>query len=341
MDADKMDKLQKGSPSLLSSAKNFFPTKTVVQVQKAFTRREYTRALEITEKALAAPVLDAPDVALLKLNPTLAAAAKGAMPKGLPTAIRDLHIPTARALATAEGISYDTKQNRFVVDAAPDNSCTAKEANIIFGAARLFDGLTEEDLISFLRHLASSYPLALHHPVGQKILTIAQNITDTVGFTAPFYYHARPLPKGACPYTDEEMVRAPHGLPAHARFNYTGQSHYYCADQKAGALREIKIHYPQKTVSIQVATLTIRRPARLVDLSDLAENTFLKFCRFPYDPANALKMPREYLIPSFFAACCKQAGLDGIKYKGAADYHNYVTWSDEHYQFVSQSVEND
>lgn len=76
----------------------------------------------------------------------------------------------------------------------------------------------------------------------------------------------------------------------------------------------------------------------MVDISQKTENVFLRFCRFSPDYSLATKVPREYLIPSFFSDCCKMCGYDGIKYYGTKSYSNYVTWSDGHFSIVSHEI---
>lgn len=76
----------------------------------------------------------------------------------------------------------------------------------------------------------------------------------------------------------------------------------------------------------------------MVDISQNEENVFLKYCRFKFDPTSNKKVPREYLIPSYFSDCCKLQGFDGIKYYGTLSYKNYVTWKDGHFVYVDQEI---
>lgn len=132
------------------------------------------------------------------------------------------------------------------------------------------------------------------------------------------------------------MIRAHHGITSFGRFNHIGENYFYFSNQKGGAIEEVRKHSPQNRV--QVAELKSVNKIKMVDISHDKENTFLKYCRFPFDSKSVKKVPREYLIPAFFSNCCKLVGFDGIKYYGTKDYYNYVTWSDGHFIFVGQDI---
>lgn len=132
------------------------------------------------------------------------------------------------------------------------------------------------------------------------------------------------------------MTCAPHGITSFGRFNHIGDNYFYFSDQKTGAVEEVRKHSPKNKV--QVARLRPKGKIRMVDISQNEENVFLKYCRFKFDPTSNKKVPREYLIPSYFSDCCKLQGFDGIKYYGTLSYKNYVTWKDGHFVYVDQEI---
>ncbi len=321
---------------LLCNTHNYYLTETLNSFRTNLFHNNYFAAIEAITKSLKLPIIEAPNIALLKLNKSLMRLTEFELPKGMRSAIESLHISTAQELSTSDSVRYDCSEATFFIDDEPENSCTAKEANVIYSATRLFDELTEEDLFSFLRHLSSFYSLGSSHPVGEKILKIVKDIKSVISFDSELYYHARSLEDGVCPFADEDMTCAPHGITSFGRFNHIGENYYYFSNQKAGALEEVRKHNPKNRV--QVAKLKAKDKVQIVDISHDKENTFLKYCRFPFDPKSDKKVPREYLIPSFFSDCCKLKGFDGIKYYGTKDYYNYVTWSDGHFSFISQEI---
>jgi hypothetical protein len=321
---------------LLRNTQNYYLTETLNSFRNNLFHNDYFAAIEAITKSLKLPIIEAPNIALLKLNKSLMGFTEFELPRGMRSTIESLHISTAQELSKSDSVSFDCSQATFFIDAEPENSCTAKEANVIYSATRLFDELTDEDLFSFLRYLSSFYSLGLSHHVGEKILKIVKDIESVVSFDSELYYHARSLDDGVCPFTDEDMICAPHGITFYGRFNHIGENYFYFSNQKAGAIEEVRKHSPKNRV--QVAKLKTKDKVKMVDISHDKENTFLKYCRFPFDPKSDKKVPREYLIPSFFSDCCKLTGFDGIKYYGTKDYYNYVTWSDGHFIFVSQEI---
>jgi len=321
---------------LLINTQNYYLTETLNSFRNSLLLNDYYSAIEALRKSFKLPIIEAPNIALLKLNKSLMGLTDLEFPRGMRSAIESLHISTAQDLSTSDSVSYDCRQAAFFIEAEPENSCTAKQANVIYSATRLFDELTEADLFSFLRHLSSFYSLGSSHYVGQKILKIVQDIESAISFDSELYYHARSLDDGECPFTDEDMTCAPHGITSFGRFNHIGENYFYFSNQIAGAVEEVRKHSPKNRV--QVAKLKTKGKVQMVDISHGKENTFLKYCRFPFDPKSDKKVPREYLIPSFFSDCCKLKGFDGIKYYGTKDYYNYVTWSDGHFIFISQEI---
>ena len=49
------------------------------------------------------------------------------------------------------------------------------------------------------------------------------------------------------------------------------------------------------------------------------------------------KIKKEYLLPNFVAACCREVGIEGIKYYSSG-YNCYVTWQDDYFSFVDFDV---
>ena len=162
----------------------------------------------------------------------------------------------------------------------------------------------------------------------------------TIDFDHDTYYHARILPEGHCPYTENELRQAPYGVTWHGRFNYVGQSHYYFSDVQKGALLEVAKHSKEKQV--QIATLKPSRKIKMIDLSGelTTQNKFLEYCRFNPSPDQYPNIKREYLLPCYVANCCEMHGIEGIKYYGSKEYKNYVSWNDSYFKFVSSEIQH-
>lgn len=321
---------------LLRNTQHFYLTETMNAFRNNLIHNNYFAAIEAISKSLQNTIIEVPDLALLRLNRPLIDLVDVDLPRGLRASIDNLHIKTAIDLSTSESISYNSEQATFFVEASPDDNCKAKVVNVIYSAARLFNELTEEELFSLHRHLSTFQSLGSTHYVGGKILNIVKNIKNVISFDSDYFYHARTIDDGVAPYTDEDMTSAPHGITSFGRFNHIGDNYFYFSDQKSGAIEEVRKHSPKNR--IQVAKLKSKGKIKMVDISQDEENVFLKYCRFPFDSTSSKKVPREYLIPSYFSDCCKLQGFDGIKYYGTKNYYNYVTWKDGHFIFVDQEI---
>jgi hypothetical protein len=321
---------------LLRNTQQFYLTETLGAFRNSLIHNDYFSAIETVKKSMQSAIIEVPDMALLKLNRPLFDIIDADLPRGLRSTIDTLHVRTAIDLSKSKGISYNSNDATFFVETSPNDNGTAKVVNVIFSAARLFNDLTEEELLALLRHLSTYPSLGSEHVVGKKVMNIVKSITATISFDAENFYHARSLDDDAPPYTDEDMTCAPHGITSFGRFNHIGDNYYYFSDKKEGAIEEVRKHSPRNKV--QVARLKATRKNRMVDISENEENVFLKYCRFKFDPNSIKRVPREYLIPAFFSDCCKLQGFDGIKYYGTQSYKNYVTWKDGDFKFVDQEI---
>ena len=321
---------------LLRSTQQFYLTETINAFRNSLIHNNYFSAIDAITKSLQNSIIEVPDIALLRLNKPLLDLINVDLPRGLRTSIDTLHTKTAIALSTSENISYNSKDATFFVEANPDDNGKARVVNVIFSAARLFSDLTEEELFALHRHLSTYPSLGSAHYVGEKIMKIVKDIKSTISFDSEYFYHARTIDDDVSPYTDEDMTCAPHGITSFGRFNHIGDNYFYFSDQKAGAVEEVRKHNPKSKV--QVAQLRPKGKIKMVDISQNEENVFLKYCRFKFDTTSNKKVPREYLIPSYFSDCCKLQGFDGIKYYGTQSYKNYVTWKDGNFVFVDQEI---
>ena len=226
------------------------------------------------------------------------------------------------------------------MEQSPQDTANISETNILCSSMQLLSGIDEADLISFLNCLEKHPPFASTHVAGSRINEIIAGWDMTIDFDHDTYYHARILPEGHCPYTENELRQAPYGVTWHGRFNYVGQSHYYFSDVQKGALLEVAKHSKEKQV--QIATLKPSRKIKMIDLSGelTTQNKFLEYCRFNPSPDQYPNIKREYLLPCYVANCCEMHGIEGIKYYGSKEYKNYVSWNDSYFKFVSSEIQH-
>ena len=253
-----------------------YRTPEIVSLQNALVKNEFS-ALQKFADSLKMTHVEAPNLALLKIAPIFEGVS---IPKGLSSAIHRLHVDTAKLLINSESVSYDTEDKCFFVEASPDDRATVSETNILCSSLQLLSDIDEADLISFLTQLEKFPAFASEHETGKRIREIVAQWNQYIDFDHEYFYHARSLPEGTCPYTEAQLRQAPTGYTGHGRYNYVGQSHYYFSDVERGAILEVTKHTKDKRV--QVAKLRPNKAIRMIDLSSeiSTQNKFLEYCRF-------------------------------------------------------------
>lgn len=314
-----------------------YETPELKQLKTSLMNNEIN-ALQTFASSLKTTHIEAPNIAFLK-NMSTFNNLNINMPKGLASVVKSLHIETANRLANSENISLDLSQKQFYIESDPEERVSTTEINIICSSLQLLSGIDETDLIHFLTYL-DKYPThACNHNVGKRIDEIISEWDAIIDFDREYYYHARALKEGACPYTEAELRKAPYGITWHGRFNNVGHSHYYFSDMITGAVLEVKKHSKEKR--IQIAKLNPIKKIKMIDLSQgiSKPNKFLEYCRFNPDPSEYPLIKREYLIPCYVANCCNLHGIEGIKYYGSKEYKNYVSWNDSYFDIEFYEIQ--
>lgn len=283
--------------------------------------------------------MQAQNIAMLRLLPDYL---EYKLPYGVKDTVKKLSKNAAKRVAEADDILYDTKDRKFYREEEPEKKVAARTITVITSSIELFADITVSQLIPFISKLADNKTFAINHPVGKHIYEIIQSWNTFIDFDCEVFYHARPIEGEEKPYQlylEQEMLKAPPYISSHGRFNEVGSSCYYFADKKEGAINEIKKHCSSKTHAIEVAEIKPKRSIKMIDLSEAGlskRNNFIDYIRLAASN-NSGKIKKEYLLPNFVAACCREAGIEGIKYYSSG-YNCYVTWQDDYFSFVDFDV---
>ncbi len=283
--------------------------------------------------------MQAQNIAMLRLLPDYL---EYKLPYGVKNTVKKLSKKAAKRVAEADDILYDTKDRKFYYEEEPEKKVAARTITVITSSIELFADITVSQLIPFISKLADNKTFAINHPVGKHIYEIIQSWNTFIDFDCEVFYHARPIEGEEKPYQlylEQEMLKAPPYISSHGRFNEVGSSCYYFADKKEGAINEIKKHCSSKTHAIEVAEIKPKRSIKMIDLSEAGlskRNNFIDYIRLAASN-NSGKIKKEYLLPNFVAACCREAGIEGIKYYSSG-YNCYVTWQDDYFSFVDFDV---
>lgn len=261
------------------------------------------------------------------------------LPRGSKKVLKSLTKTTAKKLMESDKIQFDPKGKNFYHKESPDVKFSADQITVVESSLELFEEFSLDSLLSFESKLEQNYAFASRHPVGVRIFEMLQNWNYFVSFENITYYHARPLDEHQRPYHDFKMMRAPMNVSAHGRYNEVGRSCYYIAEDKEGALKEIYKHSGGTKPRVQVIGLKAVKLVKLLDLSGEAKKTnrFIEHMRFTVENEVG-KTVLEYLLPNYVASCCKEIGIDGIRYKSSG-YNCCVLWKDDYFEYVEGSRE--
>ena len=317
------------------------PTVMINDLCSCFENAKYNEIVDVINESLSNTVMKATDVAFIKTaGITQVLGRELEYPRGFISSLNSLNKSTADAISNNSNLEYDTKENLFITSAGAVDS---KELNIICSGKEVLptsagEIFTENELINFNTFLSMTPMLGLSSETGQKIYEYLKGLyingDKSIGFDKDVYFHCRSHKNSVMPFTFDQMLKAPNGLPWAGRFNQVGRSNYYFADTRNGAESEVKKHKTNDDV-LQTVKLKPIKEIKLLDLSGtLARGAiFLRYLRFSLSD-DVDKMPREYLIPCYVSDCCKALGFDGIKYYGSKEYNNYVAWSDGYFVFA-------
>lgn len=281
--------------------------------------------------------LAAPNFAMIRFFPDYSSYN---LPRGSKKTLKSLSKGAAKKLTRTEEVLFDPKDKKFYHKDTPNCKVTADQVTVVASSLELFADISFDDLISFESYLMGNIMFPLDHPVGKKIFEIIKGWNTFIDFDDSTYYHARKLEEGQSMYLDQEMLKAPENVSSHGRYNMIGKSCYYIAETKEGAINEIRKHSGGTSPNIQVVGVRAVRSAKILDLSadsERGKNEFLDHLRFTVENTAGV-LVKEYLLPNFVAGCCKQLGIEGIKYKSTG-YNCYVLWEDNYFEFAEESRE--
>lgn len=248
----------------------------------------------------------------------------------VPTAIEKLNFQTVEYIENTPGIRFDTRSKKFYTEDMTFHKRTSNELNQAASALKLFEGISFNDILCLCNTLYENPYFAAYTDIGKRVYQIIHEWPASMTFDEPYYYRAR-LADQADDYSvflKNDMMMPPEDIPSQGRYNEYGRSCFYFTDSPEGAVKEVAGHQKQYDKYVQVVRLKPCGKVRLIDLSKMVgtRNRFVTALRKAVSNENA-KVKKEYLLPNYVAGCCREAGFDGIKYRGS-DYKCYVLWND-------------
>ena len=196
-------------------------------------------------------------------------------------------------------------------------------------AQKKFGGKIKE----FEKHLEKNPMLGFQHSFGKKIYKELKegNIPSTI--ISGEFYRARPVNSSEI-YTSKKMGLSPKGKPTEGRFNHSGQSHLYLANDKETALMEVV--RTEKPSLVWCQKFEIKKEVnQVLDLSfdwmdlSLSTSTLLLSLKInkaiEKDETNSEFWRPDYFLTRFIMDCAKYLGYKGIKYNSTKSYSGFNT----------------
>lgn len=183
----------------------------------------------------------------------------------------------------------------------------------------------------FEEHLEHNPMLGFQHSFGKKIYKEIKEGNLPIQIINGEFYRARPVQTSEV-LTSSKMGSAPKGKPTEGRFNHSGQSHLYLANEKETALQEVSKTDNPMLVWCQKFEIT-KDVKQILDLSfdwsDLSLSTSTLLLSLKMNDAldrsinNSEFWRPDYFLTRYIMDCAKSLGYSGIKYNSTRSYSDY------------------
>ncbi|TKI45573.1 RES family NAD+ phosphorylase [Bacillus mycoides] len=179
--------------------------------------------------------------------------------------------------------------------------------NVVIGTF----GIPSEDAEEFIQFLLKNPMMGIEHTVGKYILARIkeQKIPNLVDINpGEIYFRGRkrnPLEKIES-YIEDELWSPPHGISNQGRFNPSGISALYLADNQEIILEELNVCENEVA---DIGEFVILESIRVWDICDLD----IDLLSIPSLNTGS-SLSYEYVFPNFIAQCLTLVGINGIKY---------------------------
>ena len=184
---------------------------------------------------------------------------------------------------------------------------------------------------AFEKHLEDNPMLGFQHKFGRKLFNeIKDGAMPTISISGDFY-RARKVQSSEV-LTSKKMHNAPKGKPTEGRFNHSGQSYFYIANEKETALREVAT--TESPLLVWCQRFEIMNPVdRILDLTFdwtelyLSTSTLLLSLKMN-DAIDRKKGNSDFWRPDYFLTryimdCAKSENYNGIKYNSTKAHSGY------------------
>ncbi|MGB0891953.1 MAG: RES family NAD+ phosphorylase [Flavobacteriaceae bacterium] len=173
--------------------------------------------------------------------------------------------------------------------------------------------------------------LAYKNSFGKQIYKEIKDNTLPIISAGGVYFRSRSVTSSEV-FDAERMKNAPLGKPLDGRFNHSGQSHLYLANDKETAIREVASN--DKPFLVWIQKFLIKKTVdKILDLSFdwdfLTPSTSILLLSMKLTNSlirsdrNNENWKPDYYLTRYIMDCAKELGYNGIKYNSAKEYRSY------------------
>lgn len=191
----------------------------------------------------------------------------------------------------------------------------------------------------FEKHLEFAPMLGYQDKFGRNLYREIKAKNLPVTQISGVYYRARTVQSSEV-YTSSKMFNAPNGKTTEGRFNHSGQSYFYLANEKEIALKEVASKEESLLIWCQKFEIS-KNVKNILDLSfdwlEMSVSTSALLLSLKMNKVmdrsegNIDYWRPDYFLTRYIMDCAKSEGYNGIKYNSTKDYsgHNIVLFYPE------------
>lgn len=193
--------------------------------------------------------------------------------------------------------------------------------DIYMDISELAKNFSFDELVSIKNDYINNKTIPEENPLLHKLeLFIKELFTNKKYYILPkdrLVFRTRTSPKGKA-LTKTDLWEPPCNAVSHGRYNDIGVSILYCANNRNGIKKEIKLHDGHM---YNIAKLMIYKPMFLFPINHIFNKDFSGLIDETI-PNNEADIPfkQQYIFSNIVSAICFKTGYDGIAYRSTKDF---------------------
>ena len=257
-----------------------------------------------------------------------------AIPKQLPTIIKNLRTPTLTFLRKNKSIKLNVEEHVFVYK---NYYLNVNQVNEIAIMTKMNSNFT----IDFIVKLMEAYKKYGPHYIETKEYKELEEYLKKDSFIIKInnkYFFRGVKNNTNIDYDEERMRNNTFGYPKMGRYNFAGFNFLYVSDKKIGPKQELLLHSNNKNFKVQLAMFENDIKIAMFDVDNKNIDSILqKQIKLKLNDEGK-NVPNEYIISAIISDCIKYSKLaEGIKYS-AGEYTNFVFYNTKLFKYTNLGI---